>query len=53
MRQVFRNVTDNNLNIGAMHVELYGTTSGKDFITRSFQANFGPESNWPEIGTLA
>ena len=36
-----------------MHVEFYGTTSGKDFITRSFQANFGPESNWPEIGTLA
>ena len=36
IRQVFHDVTDNNLNVGTMHVELYGTLSEKDFITRTF-----------------
>ena len=49
IRQVFRNITDNNLNIGAMHVELYGTTSEKDFITRSFQGLNQLESNFERL----
>jgi len=49
IQQVFRNITDNNLNIGAMHVELYGTTSEKDFITRSFQGLNQLESNFERL----
>ncbi|MGD8294531.1 MAG: hypothetical protein PVF37_22655, partial [Desulfobacterales bacterium] len=37
IQQIFNNIADKKLNIGTMLVELYGTTSEKDFITRSFQ----------------
>jgi AAA+ ATPase superfamily predicted ATPase len=36
IRQIFREIKEKNLNIGTMHVELYGTISEKDFITRTF-----------------
>ena len=37
IRQVFfHDVIDNKFNVGTMHVELYGTISEKDFITRTF-----------------
>ena len=49
IRQVFRNITDINLNVGAMHVELYGTTSEKDFITRTFQGLNQLESNFDRL----
>jgi AAA+ ATPase superfamily predicted ATPase len=49
IRQVFRNITDINLNVGAMHVELYGTTSEKDFITRTFQGLNQLESNFDKL----
>ena len=45
IQQIFRNIKDNNLNIGTMLVELYGTTSEKDFITRAFLGLNQLESN--------
>ncbi|MBL7174445.1 MAG: ATP-binding protein [Desulfobacteraceae bacterium] len=45
IRQVFREIKGENLTIGAMHVELYGTISEKDFITRAFQGLNQLESN--------
>ena len=45
IRQIFREIKEKNLNIGAMHVELYGTISEKDFITRTFQGLNQLESN--------
>lgn len=45
IRQVFREIKEQNLNIGAMHIELYGTISEKDFITRTFQGLNQLESN--------
>ena len=45
IRQAFREIEKKKLNIGAMHVELYGTLSEKDFITRTFQALTQLESN--------
>ncbi len=47
--QVFRNITDSNLNIGAMHVELYGTISEKDFVTKTFQGLNQLESNFERL----
>ena len=49
IQQAFRNITDNKLNIGTMLVELYGTTSEKDFITRSFQGLNQLESNFERL----
>jgi hypothetical protein len=49
IRQVFRNITDSNLNIGAMHVELYGTISEKDFVTKTFQGLNQLESNFERL----
>jgi AAA+ ATPase superfamily predicted ATPase len=43
--QVFREIKGKNINIGTMHVELYGTISEKDFITRTFQGLNQLESN--------
>jgi hypothetical protein len=45
IQQVFREIEEKNLNLGAMHVELYGTISEKDFITRTFQGLNQLESN--------
>lgn len=45
IQQVFSKIKEKGLNIGAMHVELYGTISEKDFITRIFQGLNQLESN--------
>jgi hypothetical protein len=42
---VFNDIQENNLDIGTMHVELYGTISEKDFISRTFQSLNQLESN--------
>ncbi len=47
--QVFRNIKGKELDIGAMHVELYGTISEKDFITRTFQGLTQLESNFEKL----
>lgn len=49
IRQVFREIREKNLNIGAMHIELYGTISEKDFITRTFQGLNQLESNFERL----
>lgn len=49
IRQVFSEIEEKNLNIGAMHVELYGTISEKDFITRTFQGLNQLESNFERL----
>ena len=49
IRQVFSEIKEKNLNIGAMHVELYGTISEKDFITRTFQCLNQLESNFERL----
>ncbi|RZB36765.1 MAG: hypothetical protein SRB2_01844 [Desulfobacteraceae bacterium Eth-SRB2] len=45
IRQVIRDIKEQNLNIGTLHVELYGTISERDFITRTFQSLNQLESN--------
>ena len=49
IRQVFREIKKKSLNIGAMHIELYGTISEKDFITRTFQGLNQLESNFDRL----
>ena len=49
IRQVFREIKRKNLKIGAMHVELYGTVSEKDFITKTFQCLNQLESNFERL----
>lgn len=49
IQQVFRNIKEKELDIGAMHVELYGTISEKDFITRTFQGLNQLESNFEKL----
>jgi len=49
IRQVFREIKGENLNVGTMHVELYGTISEKDFITKSFQGLNQLESNLEKL----
>ena len=45
IRQAFLEIKKKKLNVGTMHVELYGTISEKDFITRTFQSLNQLESN--------
>jgi uncharacterized protein len=45
IRQVIRDIKEQKLNMGTLHVELYGTISEKDFITRTFQSLNQLESN--------
>jgi hypothetical protein len=45
IRQAIRNIKGKKLNIDTMHVELYGTISEKDFITKTFQSLNQLESN--------
>jgi len=45
IRQIICDIKDKNLNIGTMHIELYGTISEKDFIARTFQSLNQLESN--------
>jgi AAA+ ATPase superfamily predicted ATPase len=47
--QVFREIKGKNINIGTMHVDLYGTISDKDFITRTFQGLNQLESNFERL----
>jgi hypothetical protein len=47
--QVFREIKGKNIDIGTMHVELYGTISEKDFITRTFQSLNQLESNFERL----
>ena len=49
IRQLFCDIKEKNLNIGAMHIELYGTISEKDFITRTFQGLNQLESNFERL----
>lgn len=49
IRQVFSEIKGKNLNIGAMHIELYGTISEKDFITRTFQGLNQLESDFERL----
>ncbi len=49
IRQLFCDIKEKNLNIGAMHIELYGTISEKDFITRTFQSLNQLESNFERL----
>ena len=49
IRQVFRKIKERKLNIGTMHVELYGTLSEKDFITKTFQGLSQLESNFERL----
>ena len=49
IRQIFREIKSKNLNIGTMHVELYGTVTEKDFITRAFQGLNQLESNFERL----
>ena len=49
IRQIFCEIKNKNLNIGTMHVELYGTISEKDFITRTFQGLNQLESNFERL----
>jgi hypothetical protein len=49
IRQLFCDIKEKNLNIGAMHIELYGTISEKDFLTRTFQGLNQLESNFERL----
>jgi len=49
IRQAFRGIDEKSLNIGAMHVDLYGTISEKDFISRTFQSLNQLESNFEKL----
>jgi hypothetical protein len=49
IRQIFGEIEKKNSKIGAMHVELYGTISEKDFITKTFQSLNQLESNFEKL----
>jgi len=49
IRQVFREINMKKLNIGMMHIELYGTISEKDFIIRTFQGLNQLDSNFERL----
>jgi len=45
IKQAFKKIKDEKMNVGTFYVELYGTVSEKDFISRTFQALNQLESN--------
>ena len=45
IKQVFRNIKEQKLDIGILYIDLYGTTSEKEFITKVFQQLNALESN--------
>jgi hypothetical protein len=49
IRQIFGEIEKKNNKIGAMHVELYGTISEKDFISKTFQCLNQLESNFEKL----
>ncbi len=49
IQQLFQEIKGKNLSISPMYVELYGTISEKDFITRTFQGLNQLESNFERL----
>lgn len=49
IKQVFQNINDQGHAINTVYVDLYGTTSEKEFITRVFQQLGGLESNTDKL----
>lgn len=49
IRQIFNSMKEKNLDVGTMHIELYGTISEKDFISRTFQSLNQLESNFDKL----
>jgi len=49
IRQIFSEIQKKRFKIGVMHVELYGTISEKDFITKTFQGLSQLESNFERL----
>jgi AAA+ ATPase superfamily predicted ATPase len=49
IRQVFGEIEKKNLKLKAMHVELYGTISERDFISKTFQGLSQLESNFERL----
>ncbi len=49
IREVFDEIERQDLKIKAMHVELYGTISEKDFISKTFQCLNQLESNFEKL----
>ena len=49
IRQIFGEIEEKNINIGTMHVELYGTISERDFIVKTFQCLNQLESNFEKL----
>lgn len=49
IRQIFNSMKEKNLDVGTMHIELYGTTSEKDFISKTFQSLNQLESNFDKL----
>ncbi len=49
IKQVFKNIEDQKLKIGTLYIDLYGTTSDKEFITRAFQQLSSLESNTDKL----
>ena len=52
IKQVFQNIKDQKLEIGTLYIDLYGTTSEKEFITRVFQQLNALESNTNRLFSL-
>ena len=49
IQQAFHKIKTKKIHVGTMHVELYGTISEKDFITRTFQSLNQLESNYERL----
>ena len=49
IKQVFQNIKKQKLDIGTVYIDLYGTTSEKEFITRAFQQLSALESNTDKL----
>jgi len=52
IKQVFQNIKKQKLDIGTLYIDLYGTTSEKEFITRVFQQLNALESNTNKLLNL-
>jgi len=52
INQVFQNIKKQKLDIGTLYIDLYGTTSEKEFITRVFQQLNALESNTNKLLNL-
>lgn len=52
IKQVFQNIKESKLNIGMVYIDLYGTTSEKDFIKKSFEKLNALEFNTDKLLSL-